>query len=340
MENNVEEKEMQLNQLIEAGRTDEAVRLLSQMAIGSARNGDFERADAYRDQLYEVDSMALSAIVTVNEAIEAEKAKTLTPDRRRLWSRFFDGLSHDEATSFFFSLKDREFDSEETILKQGETNERLYMINHGQLKMIHDRDDKQVLIHTLGPGDTFGEDTFFSINVCTVTVTTLSKTSVSYLEREKLDGLAIQFPQLERDLKKICGSEHKVYNWVRQKGIDRRTHKRINLNTKVWFQVLSSDDNPAMQRPVAAELWDISKSGLSFYFGSKNRQAVRRLVGRTVGVKFNLTSGGKQKEIALTGVVQGVRDHPLDEYSVHIKLRRNFSDDAVKIIHRIAEQVA
>lgn len=93
-----------------------------------------------------------------------------------------------------------------------------------------------------------------------------------------------------------------------------------------------------MQQPVAAELWDISKTGLSFYFQSKNAQAVSRLVGRTLGVTFNLTVDGRQKEVALTGVVQGVQVHPLDEYSVHVKLKRNFSDQAINTIRSIAEQ--
>lgn len=333
----LDEKEAQLKDLVESGQTDDAVKLLTELAMICAKKGDFERADAYRDQLYEVDSMALSAIVTVNEAIEAEKSKALTPDRRRLWARFFHELSPEEANAFFFSLKETTLKSENVILSQGKSNDRLYLVNHGQLKMIHDRNDRQALIRMLGAGDTFGEQTFFSINVCTVSVVTLVETRLSYIERDTLDGIKIQFPTIERSLQKVCGGERKVYDWLRQKGLDRREHNRINLNTKVWFQVLTPDDNPAMQRPVTAELWDISKSGLSFYFGSKNRQAVRRLLGRTLGVRFKLNRAGKQKEVALTGIVQGVQDHPLDEYSVHMKLKRSFSDEAVKTIYRIAE---
>ncbi|MDA8139831.1 MAG: cyclic nucleotide-binding domain-containing protein [Desulfobacteraceae bacterium] len=338
MDETIAEKEVQLNQLLQAGKTEEAVELICRLAILCARQNDFERADAFRDQLYEVDSMALSAIVNVNEAIEAEKTKALTPDRRRLWAKFFKELTPEEINAFFFALREINVESETILLKQGEPNDRLYLINQGQLKMVHDRDDKQILIHTIGPGDTVGEDTFFSINVSTVTVATLSKSKLSYLERAKLEDLRSKFPTLEQSLVKICGSERKIFEWVRQKGLERRAHKRINLNTKVWFQVLSPDGNPAMQRPVVAELWDISKSGLSFYFGSKNKQAVSRLVGRTLGVRFYLTISGKEKEVALTGVVQGVRDHPLDEYSVHIKLRRNFSDEAIKAIYRIAQE--
>ena len=332
------EQETQLQQLIDSGRTEQAVALLSQLAIACAKQNDFERADLFRDQLYEVDSMALNEIVKVNEVIEAEKSKALTPDRRRLWVRFFDGLSIEEANAFFFALKEMMIDEEQTILHQGQTNDRLFLVNHGQLKMIHEGESRQLLIHSIGPGDIFGEDTFFSINICTVSVTALSKVRVSYLERDRLEGMKIQFPLIGKQLQKICGGGNRIFDWLRQKGMDRRSFKRINFQTKVWFQVLTPDETAAMQRPVAAELWDISKSGLSFYFQSKNSEAVRRLVGRTLGLRFSLVSGGKEKQVALTGLVQGVQNHPLDEYSVHLKLKRNFSDEAIKTIHRIAEQ--
>jgi hypothetical protein len=335
---NLEAEQSRLKQLLQQGQTQEAVRLLSQMAVFCARNKDFERADSFRDQLYEVDSMALKAIVAVNEVIEAEKTKALTPDRRQMWARFFDALSIEEANAFFFALKDLTLESEHTILSQGQPNDRLYLINQGRLKITHEHETRQALIHTIGPGETIGEDTFFSVNVCTATVTTLSNAKLSYLERQKLDGIRIRFPTLESQLQKICGTGRKIFDWLRQKGIDRRAYRRVNLTTKITFQVLTPDDPSKLQHAVIAELWDISKCGLSFYFQSKSPEAVRRLVGRTLGVNFTLPVGGKQKEISLTGVVHGVQNHPLDEYSVHLQLRRNFSDEAIKTIFRIAEQ--
>ncbi|MBI5062277.1 MAG: cyclic nucleotide-binding domain-containing protein [Desulfatitalea sp.] len=335
---NLESEQSRLKQLLQEGQTQEAVRLLSQMAVACARNQDFERADGFRDQLYEVDSMALKAILAVNEVIEAEKGRALTPDRRMMWARFFEMLSTEEANAFFFALKEQTLESEQTVLVQGEPNDRLYLINQGQLKITHEHESRQALIHTIGAGETIGEDTFFSVNVCTATLTTLSRVKLSYLEREKLDGIKIQHPLLETHLQKICGSGRKIFDWLRQKGIDRRAVKRVNLNTKITFQVLTPDDPSTLQRSVIAELWDISKCGLSFYFQSKSPEAVRRLVGRTLGVNFTLAVAGQKKEISLTGVVHGVQNHPLDEYSVHLQLRRNFSDEAIKTIFRLAEQ--
>ena len=93
----VSDQEARLEQYLRAEQTDKAVQLLYQMAVDSAREKDFERAEELRDRLYEVDSMAISVIVKLNEIIEKEKSAALTPDRRSLWSRFFDGLSAEEA---------------------------------------------------------------------------------------------------------------------------------------------------------------------------------------------------------------------------------------------------
>jgi hypothetical protein len=338
MPDNLAAQEARLDELIQSGQTESAVRLLCQLAVACAKKNHFEKADAFRDRMYEVDSMALASILKVNEVIEGEKSRALTPDRRQLWSRFFQGLSTEEANAFFFALKELSLEGEQVLLHQGTTNDRLYLVNQGQLKIVHEGENRQILIHSLGAGDTCGEDTFFSINVCTASVKALTKTSLCYLERERLEGLKIQFPLLGENLKKICRSGGRMYDWLRRKGLDRRKFKRFNFQTAAWFQVLTPGSTAVMQQPVAAELWDLSKTGLSFYFQSKNAQALSRLVGKTLGVTFNLTIDGRQKEVALTGVVQGVQVHPLDEYSVHVKLTRNFSDQAINTIRSIAEQ--
>ena len=64
---------------------------------------------------------------------------------------------------------------------------------------------------------------------------------------------------------------------------------------------------------------------------------MRRLIGKTLGMRLNLSTGNQQKEVALTGIVQGVQNHPLDEYSVHVKLNRQFSDSAIHTLNRLAD---
>jgi CRP-like cAMP-binding protein len=327
-----------IDRYIDNDENEKAVDLLYKLAIQSAKNKDFVNAEAYRDRLYEVDSMALTRIVEVNEVIEAEKSRALTPDIRRMWGPFFKGLTTEEAGSFFFALQEQHFDSEQVILKQGQANNRLYLVHQGYLKVVYQDKDKEMLIQRLGSGDIFGQDTFFSVNVCTATVKSLSKVKLSYLERKTLENLKSALEFLESNLKKVCLSGASTFDLLRKRGIDRRSYRRINLQTKITVQLLSADSKAVMRRPLTAELWDISKIGLSFYFQSKSRDAVRRLLGRTLGISFSLLVGGKYKDVKVTGVVQGVDSHPLDEYSVHLRLNRNFSDRAIQTIQSIAAE--
>jgi CRP-like cAMP-binding protein len=255
-----------------------------------------------------------------------------------MWGPFFKGLTTEEAGSFFFALREQHIEGEQVVLEQGQPNDHLYLVHQGNLKVVYQDKEKEMLIQRLGSGDIFGQDTFFSVNVCTATVKTLSAVKLSYLERRTLENLNSALEFLESNLKKVCLSGASMFDMLRKRGIDRRSYRRINLQTKVTVQLLSSDSKAIMRRPLTAELWDISKIGLSFYFQSKKREAVRRLVGRTLGVSFSLLVGDRYKDVNVTGVVQGVDSHPLEEYSVHLRLNRSFSDRAIQTIQSIAAE--
>ncbi len=325
-----------INQYIENDENEKAVDLLYKLAIQCAKSKDFINAEAYRDRLYEVDSMALTRIVEVNEVIEAEKLRALTPDIRRMWGPFFQGITSEEAGSFYFAIKEQQFEGDQIILEQGKPNERLYLVHQGKLKVVYQDSAMEMLIQRLGGGDIFGHDTFFSVNVCTSTVKTLSAVKVSYLERKPLENLTGALETLETNLQKVCASGAKMFDLMQKRGIDRRSFRRITLQTKVTVQLLSSDSKDPMRRPLTAELWDISKNGLSFYFKSKNRDAVRWLVGRTLGVSFSLLIDDHYEDVNVTGIVQGVDSHPMEEYSVHLKLNSSFSDRSLQTIQTYA----
>ena len=184
-----ESDEAKVKQLIADGATQDAVNLLAQMAIICAGDNDFERAERYRDWLYEVDSMAISAIVLVNEKMEIAKSKYLQADQGILWKKFVTGLPSDEANAFFFALTEMEVTADHILLTQGEPNNRLYFINQGRLKIYYDSEQKQVMIREIGPGQILGEETFFGVNVCTLSAATLTRVRCAYLTRERLDNL-------------------------------------------------------------------------------------------------------------------------------------------------------
>ncbi|MEJ2040120.1 MAG: cyclic nucleotide-binding domain-containing protein [Desulfosarcinaceae bacterium] len=283
--------------------------------------------------------MALNAIIQVNEAIENEKSKALGPGRRELWHKFFNELSTEEVNAFFMSLKNVVVEPDDVILEQGKPNEQLFLINSGRLKIVYNNGDRQLLIHQLDSGDIFGDETFFSVNVCTTSVVALSSCRLSYFDRSDLEKLGKKLPLLGANLEKICSSNTRIADRIRQRGIERRAHRRINLQAKVRVQTLTPNATNTLQRAFSAELWDISKNGLSFYLQSKNRETVRKLIGRTLGVAILLKTGATRKEISLTGMVHGVQGHPLDEYSVHLKLNREISDNDLKKLSFLASRI-
>ncbi len=328
--------EAKVEQYIQDGHNEKAFELIYQLAVASANKGLFQKSEAYRDRLYEVDSDALSRIIAVNEVIEKQKSKFIPPEYRILWAPFFKTLTEEDANAFFLALKKVKVDSEEIILGQGQQNDRLFLVQQGQLKAVYIDKQKELLLRRLDSGDVFGEDTFFSVNVCTATIITQTPVHLSFIQYADLKRLQKKHESLRSNLEKICTAGRSLTAILRKKGIDRRSSKRFNLRRTIRFQLLESDNPKALHRSVAAEMWDISKRGLSFYFQSKNREAVRKLIGRPLGLKFSLNINGADKTVVTTGIVQGVESHPLDEYSVHLQLNRPFHDDVIRAIARLA----
>ena len=71
-------------------------------------------------------------------------------------------------------MHEQTHDGGKTVYHQGDLNNRLFFVNQGQLKTVHQSEDKEILIKSLTEGSIFGEDSFFSINVCTTSVVTMT----------------------------------------------------------------------------------------------------------------------------------------------------------------------
>jgi hypothetical protein len=197
--------------------------------------------------------------------------------------------------------------------------------------------DKDLSIKTLGIGTIFGHETFFSINVGTHSVKTLSSVDLSCLEKKSLIALQTKFPHLYSNLNTIISDlSQSAYDSLYIKGIERRRYKRYRLSAQISAYLSAPNADKITGKPLNGEMWDISKKGLSFYYKSKNEKSVQRLLGKTICVRFHLEGSGHTKPLVVKGVVRGVKNHPLDSYSVHLKLNPGFSDAAMKTISKIA----
>jgi CRP-like cAMP-binding protein len=336
MTSTVKEKQSLLDHYIQGNEIAKAINLLAQLAVSSAKARDFTNAEVFRDRLYQMDGSALSAILKVNEIIDREKNRAITPIQKNLWPRFFEGLSAQEAGDFFLALRQVEIAGEQVVLEQGRPNDCLYLIYQGRVKLVYQNVQKQILIKNLISGDFFGEDTFFSVNVCTVSAVAFSDVTLGMLDTAALEQLKRRHSLIEENLREVCLSGRSTFDCLRQKGMDRRSEPRIRLRAKVIARVLKAHSDKQPLYTVKGELCDISRQGLSFCFYSKNTDAVRLLIGMALWVRIYLNVNGAIKELDLTGIVRGVQNHPIDELSVHMQLNRPFSPKAMKIIQKIA----
>ncbi len=336
MQQDLSKQEEQVENDIQAGNTVAAVKGLFELIVFYAKKKDFQKAETLRDRLYDTDPMALTEIINANEIIEQEKAGIINIDHRKTWSKLYDQLSTENGGILFHSLQELENEGGQTIYRQGDRNNRLYFVNQGQLKMIHEKEDEEVLIKTLVAGDIFGQDSFYSINVCTTSVVTMSPVSLSYLDRDVVERWRTEHHVLESQLRQYSLSEDAIEGILEAKGLDRRTHKRLKTSTKVSSQVISPETNRPLSRAFFGVLTDISRGGLCFYIHTKNRKTVQALMGRRVRLNVEIPTTKDPAKIKLVGVVQGAQTHPFDKYSIHLEFLSPLKDAQMNLIQQIA----
>jgi len=307
-----------VDQYVKQGNNEGAVKLLFDLIVTYAKKKDFAKAEVLREKLYEVDSMALNEIVRSGEIIEEEKSESIDQDHLVIWSKLYDILSDEQSNALYYAMKKATYDIDETLFKQGERNSSLYFINQGQLKLVYRDQDREILLKTLGTGHIAGEDTFFFETVCTTSMITLSRVKLNFLEKDTLLKWRDEFPGLESRLQEYCLKFKKVHDVLKAKNLDRRSQKRIKLLGKGMIQLLGASGKP-LGRAFKGEFSDISVGGLSYIIRVSKKETARLLLGRKMNIKFVLPLRNSKQKIDKTGTVIGVRAHPFDDYSIHIK---------------------
>ncbi len=325
--------EEMVDKLVSEERREEAVKLLFKLIVQHAKSKNFVKAEALREKLFEVDSMALTEIIKSAEIIEEEKSEALDPNHREIFAPLYANLDTEEANQFFFSLQPMDLESDETVFEQGQKNNRLYFVNHGQLKLFYGQDGTEKLIATLGPGDVAGQDTFFSISVCTTSLASLSRTRLLRLEPETFADWHEKNPALATKIETYCAKIPKPHDLLRKKGQDRRRFKRVKLYGPVLFQVLSRSGRP-IGKPYKGDLSDVSEGGLSFFIKTANHSNALALLGRRLLLKFAIPVGKRKIESTQEGVITGVISHLFSDYSIHMSFDKPLSKDLIRELEK------
>ena len=304
------------------GNTEAAVQLLSELIIKAAREKDFERAEALRDRLFEVDSLALGEIVKTGEIIETEKSNAIDQAHLRTWSGLYDSLVEEETNALFYGMQPGEIPEDHMLFKQGDICSRLYFIDKGRLKMFYRQGDKAILLKTLGPGDMVGEDTFFFADAfCTTSVITDAVVKFHVLDKNRLDKLNETVPGLEPKIKDYCMQLESVADLLKAKSLERRVKQRLNLPGRVIVQIFDDQKKP-VGKPFRGELLDISTSGLAFIFKTTLKSDAM-ILGRKLNMVLSFAELDSDLRIKKAGAVVAVNFEPFNEYIVHVEFIKN-----------------
>ncbi|MBF0223842.1 MAG: cyclic nucleotide-binding domain-containing protein [Desulfobacterales bacterium] len=320
------ERESLVEQCISENNIEKAVKLLFDLIVFYAKNKNFVKANALREKLIEVDNMALTEIISTGEIIEDEKRGLIDKDHLKLWTPLFSMLNEDEANALYYAMNESNYLPDQTIFKQGESNSNLYFINNGEVKIVYLKNNKETLLKVLSPGHIAGDDSFFSISVCTTSMITLTGAQIDMLSRDVLKKWETEFPALAPKIQDFClkTQRPKILELVKKKGLERRTQTRTKASGQVMIQLIGSKDEP-IGKPFKGDLSDLSIGGVSFYIKTSKKETARLLLGRKMAIKF-IVSDDSEKKFIKKGTVVGVGYHLFNDYSIHANFEKEITE--------------
>ncbi len=313
MEDAVSQEKL-LEKYIKQNEKELAVKLLFDLIAKHAQANHFSKADALREKLFEVDSLALNEIVKSAEIIESAKIAAIDPVHRQAWSDLYDKLTKEETTALYYGMQKASYETEQIIFRQGQMNSKLFFINAGALKMFYHKDKHGILLKTLGPGDIAGEDTFFANSTCTTSMMAHSAVNLNFLEKTVLQKWRTEAPNLANQLQDYCLQRELIKDLLQKKELERRAHRRYALSANAAIRIV---DRPAM-KVFKGDLSDISASGISFIMNTSPKSA-ELLLGCRLNLKFVLPEGFPETRIDQNGCIVGIHGRMFNEYLVNVK---------------------
>ena len=132
---------------------------------------------------------------------------------------FLSDLSSEHRSFLACFGKFMRLESGETLIREGDCQESLYVILSGTLHVISSAEDRNVLLASLGKGESIGEINLFDPATASATAITRSPVMVWVITREELDavveadpiaGVAIMRGLLREVAKRIRGMNEKL----------------------------------------------------------------------------------------------------------------------------------
>ena len=200
------------------------------------------------------------------------------------------------------------------------------------MKLFFQDSGNRVLVKTMGKGEIIGTGSFFDASVWTISVASVGTTDMSILRLEKMQQWKDELPNLESKLRDFCGRFESAGDIIEKSSQDRRDHERHIIGGRATTMLL---DNSGQTTGVSseAELFDISRGGVSYLLELSGRENSRLILGRKVKV---MLPGGKKpgQQIGIVGDILAVKENKKQDngYSVHVKFESAVSSLQLKEI--------
>ncbi len=319
-----------INEVMKDGNVEQAGELLCNYAETAAKEKDFVTAEVLRDRLLEVNPAALAEVIQLGEFIEEHKSTSITGHHKEIWRELYGDMTSEQFNALYYALDQENYKKGDTIVRVGETDDRLYFLNSGAVSLACISGGREVFLKKMVPGDILGSDQFFSTSLWTVTLKAFSDVQVQVLEYEQMQRINKEFPGLESTLKAYCRKRDKVFELLQISGGDRRDAPRyptVLMTNNVIFDAFGTQG----KRSFIGELIDVSKAGLAFMIRISSRNNARLLLGRQINT--SITIGDKELP-QCCGLIVGVRSHDdiQRDFSIHVKLAEKMDQEMFNAI--------
>ncbi len=335
--NDISVQEKLIDLYVEQEDQEKAAKLLLELIMKFAKEKNFEKAEEFREKLYEVAPMALTEIVSSGEIIEEEKRLAMDKTHLETWARLFDTLTTDESNGLYFAMKSKAFKPGQTVFEQGQLDSRMYFIKNGRFQMVY-RDRfglEEAVLKELTPGDIANDEAFFSFTVCTTSLVAATAAEVFFLEKDILTEWESKYPGMENKLKSFSRLFEKVGELIQKSGIQLRGHKRVKFSRDALIQPLDNSGKP-LRNPYKVSLFDISAGGVSYGFKLSKKEDASQLLDSWVNIQTVYQNQTGKHRIDCNGKIVAVHLQPFDESSVHVQFEELLAEKVIVDIGREA----
>ncbi len=317
-----------VHKLLHEKKTAEATTLIAEHAVNAAKEKDFVTAEILQDRMLAVNPHALIEVIRVGEVIEAEKSAVMSSHHLSIWSELYDLLDTAAFTALYHCQQLKEYEAEEIIVQQGDSESTLYFINEGTVALTCRRGNNEIFLKRLQPGEIVGAGPFFDISVWTVTLRAMSAVRLQFLERQAFQELVMEYPGLESRLSDFCRRFDNVPELLKESGENRREDARYPVHQIIQSSLLDERGNPS-QLSFNGQLEEMSRSGFSLMIRVSKKENAQLLLGRRIVSIFPADT----TEIRVCqGEIVGVtlEDSADKEYLVHVRFEKPFDLNELK----------